>query len=239
MRAIMQREFKEYIYSLRGIAFAVLFLIVSGISYIRFCFGGASFLFSDIYNEISKALVLLCPILMMVYSIRTKGKTNPDILLFSSPVSTSSIIIARFFAAWLYYEIVLVSTVICIPLISYYRTIAAGDVFINYLTLSLLGAVLIAVCQFFASICSSRFTMYVSGASVLFVFYVFSNTELLIPDGASSYILKMFSVFNAYQELASGIFSFSAVIRLLSMVFLFLFVSRMATEMRFRTGRSI
>lgn len=237
MKAVFIRDLKGHISSAAGIMYSFVFLVVSGLIFTEICIDELSFNFTSVFEKLARMQIILAP-LLLVGSFSEENKTGSSIMLLSSPISFTEIIMGKFFAAFCYLETITLVTLMYLPLANLQGVIGYGEVILIYIAFSLLGAVFVAVCEFVAGVSSNATTAYIAGVIALSLFLLIEWAIPGINAPTLVYFIKICSPFSAFGELSSGIFSLSAVIRLISITALFLYLTRLVLEMRYRTGRS-
>lgn len=107
MGVIYKKELKSYFNGMMGFVFIAFMLAVIGIYTFLVCFRQGSPIVAYVFDMIRFITALLIPLLTM-RTISEEQRQRTDQLLYSSPVSTYSIIIGKFLAAF---------TVFAIPLL--------------------------------------------------------------------------------------------------------------------------
>ncbi len=183
MSAVYKREFRAYLHNVYGWLFMattllavgfMMFLdnLVSGMPHIEYALSDSQY-----------ALLLLIPILCM-RSMAEDKHNKTDMFYLSLPLKTSSVVLGKYFAMLTVYAIPCL--VICAyPLIlGSFGTVNYLSAYVSILLYLVLGAALIAVCQFLSSLTDNLVVAAVLGvvASALLLFSpVLSH---MLPDTA-------------------------------------------------------
>lgn len=188
MLAVMKHELKSYFHSLTAYVFGAFLLMFIGIGAMRYNLQSAVSNFEYVLSYGCLIFVVIIPILTMrVLSEERKQKT--DQLLYSLPISTTDVILGKYFALLIVYLIPL--AIICI-----YPLIFAqfGDVYLltsyaSIFAFFVLGAALIAIGVFISSLTDNQgFAAGISIAVLLFNYYSVSLAEYTSSTALGSLI---------------------------------------------------
>lgn len=236
MTAIFKRELHAYFISPVGYIFITVFLLVSG----------ALFTFTTIqmpesadpatyFMFIIFTFIVLIPLLTM-RSLSEERKTKTEQMLLTSPVSLSSMIFAKFLAAFVLFTGTLL--VSCLNFYVLYKFAASPGqtntaVLIgNVIGIILIGAAFIAIGLFISAMTENQLTAaIISITTILFLLIsgAFSGT---INNTVIRYILDFLSIFSRFTAFTYGIFDISSIIYYASIVIIFLFLTIRIYEMR-------
>lgn len=182
MSAIYKRELKSYMTGMYGIIFMSVLLLFTGFMVFTYNLLSrqADISISLYGSEI--ILILVVPVLCM-RSMAEDKHNKTDMFLLSLPVNTFSIVIAKYLA---------LITVYAIPtaVISIYPLILGmyGDVnyigsYTSILGFFLLGAALIAICQFLSSLTESQVIAAVLGIVAIMLLFFLDSIATMLPTG--------------------------------------------------------
>ena len=226
MIAIFKHELRLYFHSLTAYVFGAFLLLIVGIGAMLYNLQAAVSNFEYVLSFSSMIFAVIVPILTMRV-IAEERKQKTDQLLYSLPISTTKIIVGKYLA---------LLTVYAIPcgVIAFYPLILNmfGEVnllggYSCLLYFFLLGASLIAVCQFLSSLTDNLVVAAVLGILGTLVLYVLPIPGYLL-DGVPilSDLLVFLSPFVHFQNAGSyGLFSIPSVILLLSYTVFFVFLT--------------
>lgn len=177
MIAVMKHELKSYFHSLTAYVFGAFLLMFIGIGAMRYNLQAAVSNFEYVLSYGCLIFVVIVPILTMrVLSEERKQKT--DQLLYSLPITTTDVILGKYFALLIVYLVPL--AIICIyPLIfaqfgDVYLLTSYGSIFAFFV----LGAALIAIGVFISSLTDNQgFAAGIGIAVILFNYYSVSLAE--------------------------------------------------------------
>ena len=181
MTAIYKKELKGYLTSMIGYVFIFFILLLEGIYFTAYNIQGAYPVFGTTFNAIPFVFLILVPILTMKV-IAEERKQKTDQMLLTAPVSVTQIVVGKYLALISVYMIPII--VICFyPLImSKYGEVSFPMAYTAILGFAFLGFAQIAVGVFLSSITENPVIAAVLTFVVLFVCYMITGLETLIPD---------------------------------------------------------
>ena len=164
---------------------------------------------------------------MRVFS---EEKTNGTYeLLYTSPISTWSVILGKFMAVSVFYLAVLATHTLFLIVMFGYGNPEAGPVFSGYLGLFLAGLAFLSIGIFASSLTRNQIISFFVAMSISFGFLMVgwaagltSGNMATFLEGAS--IAKHFSGFN------SGIITSSSLVFFLTIIILFLSATKLSVE---------
>lgn len=214
-----------------GYVFIAAFLAVSGFV---FAFSTLQSQTSDVsgyFQIMIFGYIVIVPMLTM-RSFSEERRTRTEQLLMTSPVSITSMIFAKFFAAFtMFAGTVLVSCLYYIPLFSYGEP-NVGKAVGCLIAMLLVGMCFIAVGIFVSTLTESPVTASIGTMAILLCFAAAAIFNNLIDAYFIRYILNWISVYSRYVNFTYGIFDISATVYYLSITAIFLFLSVRVYERR-------
>jgi len=175
-------------------------------------------------------LVFLIPVLTMkLFAEERKNKV--DTLLISSPVSITSIVIAKYLAAVVVLLILTATTLIYPILVIALSKISPVEMIGGYLGFILVGASFIAFGAFASSLTESQVVAAVISFIGLLLMLIMNGVQSIVGDNAYK-VLKWFSLLDKYDAYQSGKFIITPIIYYLSFIALFLFLTIRVIEKR-------
>ena len=184
MIAVFKREFRAYMNNVYGWLFMSVLLLFTGVLVAIYNFIGLS---TDIRYALSfgeYALIVMVPILCM-RSMSEDKKNKTDMFYLSLPMKTSSVVLGKYFA--LLAVLAIPTAVLCVyPLIfSLYGQVDFATTYASLLAFFLLGAGILAVCQFISSLTENLVVSAVLGIAVLLALYfVLPVLASILPSSA-------------------------------------------------------
>ena len=225
MGAIFKRELHSYFTGAIGYVFLVLYLAA----------GGAVFCFTTLYAmsaEVSNFFIYMLifsavalPLLTMK-SFSEERKIKTEQLILTSPVSISSMVFAKFFAAYIMFASAMAVTSLYFLFLIPYATVKVGLLFGNLVAILLVGMVFISIGLYVSSLTENQLAAAVGTIAIILVFLLVGAVSSLIP---SSYWLRFvfdfFSIFNRFSGFANGYFDIASLCYYLSVSAIFLYMT--------------
>ncbi len=234
MMAVYKREMRSYFVSPIGYIFLAIFLAVSGVIFsVTVLQAGSSGSVSDYFTYMMMSFCIVLPLLTMKLFADEK-RQRTEVLLITSPVSLTSMVAAKFFAALSVFLVGFVCTLINLIPLYYY---ASGTPDTGTIVGSLLGLVLIAAAFIAAGVMVSALTesqlVAALGTMLIIFFFVFvSIFNFSIDSYVLRSVLSWFSMLDRFALLTIGRFDVSAIVYFISVCFVFLFVTVRIYEKR-------
>lgn len=231
MFAIAKRDFKSYFSSLIGYVCVAVVLAFFGYFYYQVLSVGSSSYIGTVYSVMFTWCMMVIPIITM-RSFSEERKNKTDQALITAPVSVTSIVLGKFFAAFAVYALIILGSLIPSVFISTFGSPNWGIVFGNVLASLLYGAAMVSIGIFISSITTSQIIAAI-GSFAISIF-------LMIIDTASAYLGSSFLVkvvnwvsFNSrYASFTQGLFSVTNLIFFLSVAAVFIFLTARMLESR-------
>ena len=226
MSAVFRREFKAFFTSPIGYFVLAVLFAFSGFFFTAYnLIGGSSRLTGVFANVFSIVLMLVLPILTMrLFSDEKRQRT--DQALLTAPVSLTSIVLGKFFAALLIFAlgscIMLVYAVIISFQVSPDWVVILG----NYVGMLLLGAMIISIGLFLSSLTESQLIAALGTFAVSFCLIMLDSlSSLFYGNEIINSVVSFLSVTQRYNDFTSGIISYDNIIFFLSIQILFIFLT--------------
>lgn len=224
--AIFQKELKHFFYS--PIAYIVIaaFTIIAGIFFYLYLssFVEAAFMsmirsqqFHTPPQKFNVNLQLIRPyfwnlalislfvlplVTMRLYSEEKRAGTVE--LLYTSPISTSNIVLGKFFAGIVFYIVMLIPTMIFMALLFVYGDPEFGPVLSGYLGLILLGSAFISGGLFISSLTENQIIAAIGGFGLSLLLWIIGWAANFAGPGLAS-LLNYLSIINHFEDFAQGV----------------------------------
>jgi ABC-2 type transport system permease protein len=169
MLAIYKKEFRSYFTSMIGYVFMAFFLAIIGIYFYAQNLYSRSANFEYTMSAVTFLFVLLAPLLTMKL-LAEENKQKTDQLLFTSPVSASSIVIGKFLSVFTVFLIVMGITCLYPLIMLQYGKIPLATAYSSILGFTLLGGAYLAMGLFISSLTESQ----VIAAVISFITFLFT-----------------------------------------------------------------
>lgn len=225
MLAIFKRELRSYFTSVIGYVFLVLYLTAGGAI---FCFTTLFSMSADVtpfylYMMIFSAVAL--PLLTMK-SFSEERKIKTEQLVLTSPVSLVSMVLGKFFAAYLVFAACMILTSLYFLILLPYATVKMGLLLGNLIALLLVGMVFIAIGLFVSSLTENQLAAAVGTIAIILGFLLIGLIGSLIPNTYwIRYVFDFISVFMRFQGFTNGYFDIASMVYYLSMTVVFLYLT--------------
>ncbi len=192
MLAIYKKELRAYFTSMIGYVFIAIFLVIIGIYFAiqNLLFGSANLEMT--LSSFSFLTALLIPLLTMRL-MAEENKQKTDQLLYTSPVTASSIVMGKFLAVLTVFGMV-VLMVAAFPLImKMYGSVSFGSAYSGILGFALLGAAYLSIGLFISSLTESQVVAAVI-TFIVFIFTIFMDAIASILPASNKAAVVIFAV---------------------------------------------
>lgn len=231
MLAIYKKELRNYFTTPLGYVFIGVFLAVSGFLFAVSTMQQRTSDISGYFQLMIFGYIVIVPILTM-RSFAEERRTKTDQLLMTAPVSVTSMVMAKFFAALtMFAGTVLLSCLYYLPLSSY-GNVNVGKAAGCLIAMLLLGTCFIAVGIFVSTLTESTVTAAVGTMAILLGFVGAALFNSLIDSYVIRSVLSWISVYSRYGNFTIGQFDVAATVYYLSITAVFLFLSVRMCERR-------
>lgn len=232
MIAIYKKDVKSYFLS--PIAYIVigLFLFITSWIFIRATIDQGVAIMDDIFRFIILILLIISPILTMKL-IAEEKKTGTYQLLLTSPISSWSIVLGKYFAVLSVYAVMLIFTFTFPIILNHYSPTGIDilPVVSGYIGLFLIGGAFLSFGLLASSLTENQIVAGVIGVISLFILYILD----LIGGGFEGVTKKVFefmSLGNRFNDFQIGILDTGNIVYYLSFIFIFLYLCVVVIEKR-------
>jgi ABC-2 type transport system permease protein len=180
---------------------------------------------SSAFISVFPILIILIPILTMrLFADEKRLKTEQALL--TAPIRITEMVLGKYFAAVTLFVCGLSIYFVFALIIAFFGTVSWAYVFSNILALFLLGCAFISIGTFFSAVTESQIVAAVlSIFALIFIFLINSIAGTLAKYETLSSILLSLSVYSKYEEFTNGLFNLSSLVFMLSMIFIFIFLT--------------
>ncbi|MEW6535680.1 MAG: ABC transporter permease [Candidatus Auribacterota bacterium] len=230
---ITLKELRSYFFSLTGYVIWSLFLLIEG-----FVFWFLLNAFSNPQNSFNEPishfffgtfyywfLLLIIPPLLTMRSLAEEYKSGTIDLLSSAPITEAQIIMAKFFAAFIFFSFMWCSTLFYFYLIEPHTELDWMRIINGYLGTFLVSGLFISVGIFASSISTSQIVSAIIAFAFALLLFSFGFIEYFISSPIFSGVLKYCNIMDSTIRFGQGIFDTRPVIFFLSLTVLFLNMS--------------
>ncbi|UJH67063.1 gliding motility-associated ABC transporter substrate-binding protein GldG [Allomuricauda sp. SCSIO 65647] len=235
MLAIFKREISSFFASPIGYLVIGLFLLLSGL--FLWVFKGPFNIFDYGFADLGN-FFLLGPwvFLFLIPAITMKGfseekKLGTLELLLIKPISTTKVVLGKFWGAFTVCLVAIIPTLIYVFAISALGTTVAnydlGIVIGSYFGLLFLMAAYTAIGLFASSLSDNQIVAFITGIALsFFVFYGFEALATLTTDGSFQETLKSMGAKAHFERIARGIIDTRDVFYFLALTLFFLYLTQ-------------
>ena len=250
MLAIYKRELRAYFVTPIGYVCLAIFLAASGFLFSLFTLQSQTTDVGTYFTFSLFLLIIVCALLTMRLFAEER-KTRTEQLLLTAPISLTSMVLGKFFAAFtIYLGTVLISCINFFPLYaiareerlaaSYYnpekyRFIGpvTAEIVGSVIGIILLGAAFIALGVFISSLTENQLSAAVITIATILVMYACgmlsqltdANGLYLVDSYAIRFILSWLSVLTRFSVFTYGYLDLAATVYYISMIAIFLFLT--------------
>lgn len=231
MSAIYKRELRAYFTTPIGYVTVAIFLAVSGFFFSLTTLQSKTTNVSSYFTYSLFILVIVAALLTMRLFAEEK-KLRTEQLLLTAPISITSMVAAKFFAAeTVLVGMLLLSSFNLIPLYLYASPYTAQIVG-NYIALFLVGSAFIAIGVFMSSLTENQLAAAVSTIGALLFLLLLGFANQYIDLYLFRYVIDWVSIYARFQNFTYGIFDYNALLYYLSVCFVFLYLTVRVYERR-------
>ena len=231
MKAIFNRELDEYFNTPIGYVFVgfFVFLISWIFSYTNVLTQNADL--SSLFGNLTLVFMFLVPILTMRL-ISEEKNTKTEQLLLTSPVSVTSIVCGKVFAAFSVFILALAISLIYPIIISMFSKPQMSEVVAIYIGFFLMGITYISIGVYISSLTENQIISAVATFAILFVLNLIDMLSSIITYPVAQNIISYLSVTGRYTDFTNGLIKIDSVIYYLSLTALFIFLTGYQFEKR-------
>lgn len=233
MFVICKKEIRQFLGSLTGYLAVIIFLLLSSLFLFVFPdtnlsdYGYATL---DTFFELAPWILLLIIPAVTMRSFSDEFRSGTYEILATRPLTAWQIILGKYFAGLIIAATALVPTFIYVFTI---KTLSTGGIDSGGIAGAYIGLVFLAATYNAIGICCSCFTSnavvaFLSGAFVCFILYNGFTAISSIPalQGGWDYYIEMIGIQYHYRNMSRGVIDSRDVIYFLSIIFLFLLITR-------------
>ena len=232
MLAILKRELKVYYTSLFAYVYYAIFFLVTGIFFSVACLDNYSTEFGYfVIQYVFYVMVVMLPFCTMkLFAMERKHKT--DQLLFTAPVSSFSVLFAKYLATAIFVFLPLVLSSIYPIVISMHGNMSVRFVLGSYIGCVLSILVLLSIGMFVSTLTTNVVLAVVISYGIYTVTILGRIVESIVDsDGLRSFVHEI-SVYNKFYDMISGIVRSGDIIYLLVLTVAFFLLTWIVLESR-------
>ena len=235
MRTLFIREISGFFSSFTGYVVIIVFILLTGM--FMWVFNGEMNVLENGYASLDTLFSLapwvflfLVPAITM-RMIAEEKRTGTLELLFTRPVNEIQIVIAKFLAAWVLILAALLPTLVFFISVwllgSPPGNIDTGGTWGSYIGLLFLGGVYAAIGLFSSSLTSNQIIAFIISVILCFTLYLgFDFISTLGGSGPTTLFITRLGIDFHYLSMARGVIDSRDLIYFISVIFLFLYTTR-------------
>ncbi len=193
MLVIYKKELNSYFNGMMGYVFIAFALAVIGVYMTAVNFTQAYPNFEYVLDSVRFLFILLMPILTM-RTLSEERRQRTDQLLYSAPISTSSVVLGKFFASLTVFAIPLLISCAYPILLKQFGIVNLKTAYAGILGFLLMGGAAIAMGVFLSALCESQMVSAVASFAVLLLCYLMPSLSSMVSASALTAVIG-FSIF--------------------------------------------
>lgn len=234
MITILKKEINEFLDSL--IAYVVIGIFLIGIGLLMWVFPETNVLdygyasMETLFSLAPYVFMFLIPAITMKAFAEEKRSGTIE-LLYTLPFRDIEIVIGKFLAGFLLVIFSVLPTLIYYFSLSYLGNpvgnIDTAGIIGSYIGLILLGGIFTSIGILSSALTGNQIVSFILAAFLCFTFYAgFDSIAAINIWTETSYIIEQIGILSHYETLSKGLIDFSDVVYFLSMIVLFLYMTR-------------
>jgi ABC-2 type transport system permease protein len=185
-------------------------------------------------STMSVIMLFIMPMLTMGLFSEEKKRGTIELLL-TSPLTDLQVVLGKFFAAGLFFVILLVTTWIPMAVLYLYSSPASGPILTAYLGLLLYGLAIIAIGLFISTLTENQIIAAVLSFGAIMVLWLVDVVANNAESATSKSVLTYFSILSHLDDFMKGVLSTSHIIFYISLMLVGLFLTyRSIDSLRWR-----
>ena len=230
MSAIFKREFKSFFTSPIGYVILAVFMFFEGLYFGYMYYQGYADV-TFVFDQSFTIILFVIPIITMrLFSEERRQKT--DQALLTAPVSITSIVLGKYFAALCLFMLAFLPTFIFQIIVSLYVDIGWLIYIGNVVGLLLFGGSIIAIGTFVSSLTENQIVAAVGSFAISLSILMLDSIGGVLNSKWVTVVVESISFSERYNTFVNGIFDYSNAIFFLSFIALFVFLTIKAIEKR-------
>ncbi len=222
MSAIIRKELNSYFNSPIGYVYLGVFFFFAGLFFNNTALAYGSSDMRGLFGSLNTVLMFIIPLLTMrLFSEERRQKT--DQALMTAPISLTSIVFGKFFAAFFMFLISISITIVFALILAVHTQPEWSVIFGHLVGFVLLGAALVAIGLFISALTESQVVAAIISFVAAFLLYLIDALAPTIPWEFMRNIMTSISFNVHYDDFTLGLLNFANIIYFLSVVAVFIF----------------
>lgn len=212
--------------------FVAIFLLACGIIFGTVVFQpGQEASMSRLFMYLVMMLWLVVPILTMPLISEELSRGTIETMM-TAPITDVQLVIGKFLGVFLFYIVLLATTLVYVILLAMYGDPAPVQAVIGYVGMLLVGTTFISIGLFFSSLTRDQLLAALLGAVVLVALTLGAEFSLRLLSGRVREIVAYVSVSARFNDFSRGIMDTGSLIYFVGLTAFFLFVTVKVVESR-------
>lgn len=216
MKAILKKELSSFFHSLSGYLYLGIFFLLSAYYFVISNLMAGSNSVAEYFQNMITTLMFLIPILTM-RSFADEKKQKTDQLLFTLPLRTGAITLAKMLASYIVFLIGIVSTLVFVVIIAAFGSVDLYTTIGCYAGILAAGTTFIALGVFLSSLTENQTVAAILTYAVLFALYLVTYVADFLNNAALTKIIDFIAIFSRYNSFTYAVFDPSAVVYYLTL----------------------
>ncbi|MCA9244595.1 MAG: ABC transporter permease subunit [Phycisphaerales bacterium] len=235
IRAIANRELLSLFCSPMGYIVIAFFLALTGVFVIatRSLEPGQPATLRSVFGFMPIMLTIFAPAITM-RMLSDEYRTGTIETLMTVPVSDLQVVLGKYFAAFLYYCVMVAGTLIYVLLMLIFGSPDLGSMFTSYIGLLLAGAMFLSVGLFASSLTPNQIVAWVTATIPMILFVFATNWVVSEVDSAPAIreVLQRVNIWKHMELFNRGLLMTESVAFFLATTMLFVFLTIKTVESR-------
>ena len=231
MKAIFKRDFESYFNSPIGYCFVALVLAVTGFFFYQYNCVQKLVSMNNVFFDSTIVFIFVVP-LLSVKMLCEDRKTKTDQILMTAPVTSTEIVLGKYFAALAVYGVTLLSTLIYVIVLALFGQPQYAEIFTVYLGFALLGAAFISVGLFISSLTDNQFLGVLFSFITLFIMFMLSYVTHLIPGAFLRETVGLFAIADKFEPFANCLLAADSIVYYIGFSAVFIVLTIFSVEKR-------
>lgn len=230
MCAIFKREFKSYFSSPVGYVCVAAIAAIYGFFYYNVMLTGSSSYITSVYSSVYLFGMMIIPVITM-RSISEDRKNKTDQALLTAPVGVTSIVLGKFFGAYIVFVIASTFGIIPAVVLEFFGSPSWGIIIGNYIATLLYGGAMISIGVFISSLTVSQviaaISTFIVSIALMYLENLTSSATGVVAD-----VINFLSFSSRYNTFTTGVFSIANCVYFISVMAVFVFLTARKIESR-------
>lgn len=222
MFAVVKKELKSYFLSPVGYIFIGLFLAMCSVFFYLDVINYGSLQFENMFYSASTILTFIIPILTM-RMFAEERKVGTEQLLYTSPISMTSIVLGKFLAAIIVIIITEICTLFYLGILYFFGIPHIQTVFVTLLGFLMLSMAYISFGMFASSITENQI---IAGVITIGFFII----TWFLPNFST--VLAPLSLINMFNKFPSGLIALQEIVTYITFTIFFVILTMIVLQRR-------